>query len=101
MNKIGLLAALAAIVFVGCFRHETSERQLSDAAYLRFPKLESPILVEVQGERQRSFTATPDPSTKYEIPAGTWRITATRDGNTVMDRQIFISAGETREFDLK
>jgi hypothetical protein len=89
------------MLFVGCFRQETTERQLSDTAFLKFPKLEFAIQVKLEGDSQRMFAVPPDASAKYEIPAGTWRVKVLRDGQLLMDRKVFISAGETREFDLK
>ncbi len=95
-----MIASLLLLVS-GCFRQETTERQLSDTAFFKFPKLEAAVQVKLEGDTNRAFTVPPDPSARYEIPSGTWRVKVSRDGQLLMDRKVFISAGETREFDLR
>lgn len=98
-----LFAILCCIPVAGCFREVREERQLTDSAYLRFPALEAPVEVELRGEARAAlkFAVPVAPSARYEVPAGTWRITATRGGQVVMDRNLFVGAGETRSFDLR
>lgn len=101
MKHYYILSCCSLVLAVGCFRHEVTERQLSDSCYLSFPKLESAIQVQLEGDAPRSFSVKPDGSTKYEIPSGTWRMKVSRDGKLLMDRTVFVSAGQTREFDLR
>ena len=58
-------------------------------------------VVELAGESTLTFVVEPDRNSRIEVPAGTWRVKVSRHENVLMERRLFISAGETRAFDLK
>ena len=93
-----LLAALFAASLTSCvWRSNEEATQLEERCTMHFIGNTAGAHVAITGEQGYSFDIDAGSGIRYAILPGNYRVTVTKADRVVVDRRIFVAAGETRE----
>lgn len=95
-----LLLLLPLLLAPGCFRAHKEARQVDAVAFLLFLGAPEGALADLEQEGRKIWSAQPvEARNRYQVKPGVYRLTVSKDGTPVVDRQIFL--GDQQVFEVR
>lgn len=97
-NRFFIAALLLLALFSGCGYKEGVKTE-AQKSFLYFSGNVDAVLVSVDGGAK--FPVKPGKDNLYSIPPGKHKVFVTRDGDIVVERDIYVGNGVAKEIDVR